>query len=147
MNFDYPAQLRFQCTKCGICCGDTPEKTRHILLLTAEAEQIAKVTKQPIAKFAEKTTGKTPYTYEMKKTAENGKCVFLTENNHCAIYPLRPLICTFYPFELRTTANGKHQFQHTTECPSIGKGETLRKNYYIKLLKQAQAKTKNAAEH
>jgi Fe-S-cluster containining protein len=77
VNFEYPTNLRFYCAKCGICCGDTKEKTRHILLLGAEAEQIANKTSQPISKFAEKIKNRTPYVYELKKTAENGRCVFL----------------------------------------------------------------------
>lgn len=143
MNFDYPAALRFQCTKCAICCGDTQEKTRHILLLTAEAEQIAKATSQPIAKFAEPTAGKTPYSYEMKKTQENGKCLFLAKNR-CTIYSLRPLICRFYPFELKPAANRKYTFLYTNECPSIGKGKgkTLCKSYFEKLFQLASTKTK-----
>ena len=141
MTFDYPTKLRFQCTKCGICCGDTQEKTRHILLLSSEAEQIATATSQPIAKFAMKIDGKAPYSYEMKKTLENGKCVFLAKNR-CTIYSLRPLICRFYPFELKMATNRKYSFLYTNECPSIGKGKTLNKNYFEKLFQLASTKTK-----
>jgi len=141
VNFNYPAALRFQCTKCAICCGNTQEKTRHILLLTTEAEQIATATSQPIAKFAEKIEGKAPYSYEMKKTLENGKCVFLAKNR-CAIYSLRPLLCRFYPFELKMAANRKYSFVYTNECPSIGKGKTLSKNYFEELFQLARTKTK-----
>lgn len=81
----------------------------------------------------------------MKKTTANGKCVFLTKNR-CTIYPIRPLICRFYPFELKTAANGKHQFSCTNECPSIGKGKPLSRNYFEKLFQLAQAKTKNATK-
>jgi Fe-S-cluster containining protein len=140
VTFDYPAEVRFQCTKCGICCGDTKEKTRHILLLTAEAAQIATATSQPIAEFAVKIDGKAPYSHEMKKTLENGKCIFLSQNR-CTIYPLRPLICRFYPFELKIATNQKHQFLHTNECPSIGKGKPLSKNYFEELFQLAHAKT------
>lgn len=143
MRLEYPAELRFQCTKCGLCCGDTKEKTRHILILPAEAEQIATATAQTIPQFAKKIKGKTPYTYEMKKTSEKGKCVFLTKNR-CAIYPIRPLICRFYPFEL-TSKNQKPHFQHTNECPSIGKGKNLSKTYFEKLLRLAHTKTTTAA--
>lgn len=141
VNFDYPAALRFRCTKCGICCGDTKEKIRRILLLSTEAEQIATAISQQISEFAVKTEGKAPYSYEVKKTAENGKCVFL-ENNRCTIYPLRPLICRFYPFELKSATHKKHQFLYTNECPSIGKGKTLSKNYFEELFQLARTKTK-----
>jgi Fe-S-cluster containining protein len=140
VNLEYPAQLRFRCTKCGICCGDTQEKTRHILLLETEAKQIAKATSQPITGFAKRIHDKAPYQYEMKKTLEKGKCRFLAKNR-CTIYHLRPMICRFYPFELKTAANGKHQFLYTSECPSIGKGKTLSKNYFKKLFQLALSKT------
>jgi hypothetical protein len=139
MNFNYPTAVRFQCIKCGICCGDTKEKTRHILLLKTEAEQIATTTSQQTSKFTIKINNKAPYTYKMKKT-KNGKCIFL-KNNRCTIYTARPLICRFYPFELKTAHRGKHTFLYTTECPGINKGPMLSKNYFRKLLRLARAQT------
>jgi Fe-S-cluster containining protein len=144
MSFNYPTAVHFQCTKCGICCGDTKEKTRHILLLKTEAEQIATTTSQPTAAFTTKTKDKTPYNYEMKKT-KKGKCIFL-KNNHCTIYTTRPLICRYYPFELKTTHNGKHTFLHTPECPGINKGPILNKNYFRKLLRLAHARSRQTAD-
>jgi len=143
VNFDYPTTVRFRCIKCGICCGDTKEKTRHILLLRTEAEQIAKITMQPIFKFAVKIKGKAPYSYEMKKR-ENGKCVFL-ENDHCTVYPLRPLICRFYPFELKVSNNRKPKFLYTEECPGINKGRLLNKDYFRKMFRLARAKFRLSA--
>ena len=145
MDFDYPTTVRFHCTKCGICCGDTEEKTRHIILLKTEAEQIAKTTTQPISKFAVKIKSKAPYVYEMKKRAEDGKCVFL-EKNSCTIYPLRPLICRFYPFELKSAHSGKHQFLFTEECPGINTGRMLSANYFRKMFRLAQAKHGQTAD-
>jgi Fe-S-cluster containining protein len=139
MSFNYPAAVRFQCIKCGLCCGDTKEKTRHILLLKTETEQIATATSQPISQFTVKIKDKAPYSYEMKKT-EDGKCVFL-ENNRCTIYAARPLICRFYPFELKIAHGGKHTFLYTLECPGINKGPMLSKNYFRKLLQLARAQT------
>ena len=141
MSFEYPAAVRFRCIKCGTCCGNTQKKIRHILLLSTEAEQIAAATSQQISEFAVEVEDKTPYSYEMKKTAEDGKCVFL-EKNHCTIYSLRPLICRFYPFEFKIAANQKHSFLYTDECPGIGKGKMLGKNYFRKLFKLARTKAK-----
>jgi uncharacterized protein len=141
MNLDYPHTTRFKCVKCGICCGDTPKKTRRILLLRTEAEQISKATKQPISEIAVKIEGKEPYSYEMTKTAKEGKCVFL-EQNQCTIYALRPLVCRFYPFELKTTSPRKHKFTPTDECPGIGKGRMLQEEYFRKLFRLAQGRVK-----
>jgi Fe-S-cluster containining protein len=140
VNFDYPTALHFRCIKCGICCGNTQEKIRHILLLSAEAEQIAAATSHPISEFAVKVEGKAPYSHEMRKTGEDGKCIFL-ENNRCTIYPLRPLICRFYPFELKTALNRKHEFLYTDECPGIGKGKVFEKKHFKKLFQLANVKT------
>jgi Fe-S-cluster containining protein len=109
--------------------------------LSTEAEQIAAATSQPISEFAVKVEDKAPYSYEMKKTAEDGKCVFL-EKNHCTFYSLRPLICRFYPFELKIAANQKHEFLYTDECPGISKGKMLGKNYFRKLFQLACTKAK-----
>ena len=144
MNFDYPTAVRFRCIKCGICCGDTKEKTRHILLLRTEAEQIATATLQPISEFTVKIKDKAPYSYEMKKT-EDGKCVFL-ENNCCTIYSVRPLICRFYPFELKMAHSQKYTFLYTDECSGINKGPMLSENYFRKLFRLARAKSRQTAD-
>jgi Fe-S-cluster containining protein len=143
VNFDYPPAVRFHCIKCGMCCGDTKEKNRHVLLLRTEADQIAKATLQPIFKFAVKIKDQTPYSYEMKKR-EDGKCVFL-ENDRCTIYSLRPLICRFYPFELKVLHNRKYTFLYTEECPGINKGRLLSEGYFRKMFRLARAKFRSAA--
>lgn len=72
------------------------------------------------------------------KKAGDGKCVFLKEN-HCSIYALRPLICRFYPFELKFD-DGKqlHVFDFTVECPGINQGDVKGENDFKKLFKLAQ---------
>jgi len=141
MSFDYPHATRFKCTKCGICCGNTPTKTRHVLMLKAEAEQISSATTKPISEFAVKIKSKDPYSYEMVKTADEGKCLFLKENQ-CTIYTLRPLVCRFYPFELKTAGSRKHKFTPTNECLGIGKGRVLDEAYFRKLFRLAQGRVK-----
>ena len=140
MNLDYPRSIRFKCVKCGICCGNTQERTRHILLLDEEADEITLATNQLISDFASEIENKTPYRYEMKKTGEDGKCVFLTRNR-CIIYSKRPLICRFYPFGLATTRQRKTVY-YTKECPGIGKGETLREEDFQRLLRQANKRNR-----
>lgn len=124
MNFSCPNNVLFQCSKCGLCCGDTKEKTRHILLLESEVNSISAETGLPKQKFTKEITGKTPYSYEMKKSSEC-KCFFL-KDNQCSIYTLRPLICRFYPFELKFELDkDRHVFDFTIECLGIGKGRMM----------------------
>lgn len=143
MRLNYPENLSFTCNNCGKCCGDTQEKTRHILLLKTDAERIAKYTGQTIAAFAQETKDKAPYIYGMQKNPETGKCRF-HRSNQCTIYTVRPLICRFYPFELTTNENGEPTFKATDECPTVSSlsntknGKHLTKRYFQRLLALAR---------
>jgi uncharacterized protein len=139
VTYTHPNNVSFECNRCGLCCRDTPQKTRHILLLPKEANHISKETMLPAQEFSKAITGKTPYCYEMKKTGE-GKCFFL-KDNQCSIYKLRPLICMFYPFELKFSEDqGQYTFDFTLECPGIGKGEILSQSDFENLFLLAQEK-------
>jgi Fe-S-cluster containining protein len=117
LRFNYPTHVNFDCSKCGLCCGDTAEKVRHVLLLESDAERIERLTNLKANFFAAVASGKLPYLYEMKKGSDQ-KCVFL-KDNQCMVYDIRPLICRFYPFELSTNDEGVHTFRVTDECPGV----------------------------
>jgi uncharacterized protein len=134
MSFIYPRNIRFKCIKCGICCGNTQERTRHVLLLDEEANEIATAINQPIPEFAIEIEKRALYRYEMKKTKQSGKCVFLKENR-CVIYSKRPLICRFYPFGFINSQLQK-TFYYTKECPGIGRGHAMNEIDFSRLLRQ-----------
>ena len=134
VEFEYPKNINFECSRCGKCCGDTEEKIRHILLLKSDIDRISKETLLNYTEFAEKSTGTEPYIYELKKT-KSGSCFFL-KNNLCTIYEIRPLICRFYPFPLENLGNNKYTFSFTKKCPGIGKGSLLKKLFFQKLFNQ-----------
>jgi Fe-S-cluster containining protein len=106
-------------------------------LLGTEASRISKHTSKPTQEFAAKIEDSDPYDYEMKKTPGKGKCVFLNGNT-CAIYALRPLICRFYPFQLRIRKDRKYHFLQAKDCPGIGKGQELQKDFFENLFGEAQ---------
>ena len=137
MDFSYPKNIRFDCINCGICCSDTSEKKRHILMLNKETNEISIKTGKKISDFASIYLGKKPYSYEMNKKG-NGKCFFLSLENKCYIYSERPLICRFYPFELIDLIDGRYKFCFTDECPGIKKGKTLDKKYFNDLFELAR---------
>jgi Fe-S-cluster containining protein len=134
MEFDYPRNVRFKCLKCALCCGDTKSRVRSILLLKFEADRISQKTLKGVDDFAEKINGFKPYIYRMKKL-EDGKCVFLKANS-CTIYQIRPLICMFYPFEVKEVRRNRYAFAYTDECPAIGKGPQLAKGYFERLFER-----------
>ena len=135
-DFDYPENVRFQCTRCTKCCGDTPTRTRHIIMIEVEAKRICETTLQPIVTFAHRIKGRTPYVYEMRKK-QTGKCVFLNEAS-CTVYALRPLVCQFYPFKLKPGKRGGHLFSFTNECPGIGEGKQLTLEEFRELMREAK---------
>jgi Fe-S-cluster containining protein len=101
-----------------------------------DARRISEAVSRPVEASATVTCGREPYVYEMRKTRGKGKCIFL-EGTDCGIYAVRPLVCRFYPFELTTLHNGKPNFSCTGECPGLGKGKKLDREYFEKLFKQA----------
>jgi Fe-S-cluster containining protein len=105
--------------------------------LESEAEKIASLTCQRITDFSVEINDNDPYVYEMKKSSE-GKCVFL-KDNQCSVYSLRPLICMFYPFELKFNEDKEsHYFDFTVECPGINHGRFLEKTDFKRLFELAQ---------
>jgi Fe-S-cluster containining protein len=137
LEFAYPNNLKFECNKCAICCGDTKEKTRHILLLDSETMEIAQKTALPTAEFSFEIADNQPYSREMKK-GQDGKCVFL-KDNACTIYGFRPLICRFYPFELKFNEDqDRYEFTATLECTGINNGKLVGESDFKKLFKLAQ---------
>lgn len=104
-------------------------------MLKQETQRIAKTTSKPVKEFATKIEAHEPYAYEMKKTPDGGRCVFL-KDNLCTIYECRPVICRFYPFELKPVSFGTGEFLPTDECPGIGKGaRALKKDYFEVLVR------------
>jgi Fe-S-cluster containining protein len=144
LAFNYPEGTRFECVKCGICCGDTAEKNRHILLLESEVKEISEKTGKKAADFCVEIEGSSPYGFEMRKQ-QDGKCVFL-KNNQCTIYDFRPLICRFYPFELKFSEEQEcYLFKVTLECPGVDLGKCLEEVDFKKLFALAEEKLKQSS--
>lgn len=133
MSFVYPKDVRFKCERCGICCGDTRDKVRLILLLKIEARTISQKTLMGVSEFSEQIEGFEPYVYAMKKT-EEGRCIFMRDKL-CSIYRVRPLICRFYPFQLQGLSTDRYGFTYTNECPGIGKGTYLKRKFFEKMFR------------
>jgi Fe-S-cluster containining protein len=96
-------------------------------MLESEAHEIHKQTNLNIATFCSNIQDKQPYLFEMKLS--DGKCFFLKPNGCCNIYNYRPMICRFYPFELKFDEEQQiYVFTATSECPALnqdGKRLTL----------------------
>jgi Fe-S-cluster containining protein len=106
-------------------------------MLKTEAERMSTFLSKPISEFADAVQGCDPYVYVVKMRTDTGKCIFLMEKD-CLIYPLRPLVCRFYPFEMKTTENGSCEFSPTKECSGVGRGKLLGKEFFESLFQLAK---------
>jgi len=145
LSFKFPKHVSFKCEFCTLCCRDTEDRVRRILLLESEANRISSETSMEIDEFAERIEGFEPYVYQMRKT-EDGICIFL-KGNSCSIYPIRPLICRFYPFQLRSIGKNRYIFTYTNECPGIGKGVQLKRDFFERLFRMFMKSMKENAWH
>jgi len=101
--------------------------------LSFEAIQISEKVSLPIDQFAVEVDGFKPYAYTMKKT-DKGTCVFLRDKL-CSIYKIRPLVCRFYPFQLRNLGYRRYVFACTWECPGLGKGPLLGRDLFERIFR------------
>jgi Fe-S-cluster containining protein len=99
--------------------------------LKLDAKRISNNTLLDVNEFSQEISGSEPYIHEMKKN-ENGKCFFLKDNN-CTIYEIRPLICRFYPFELKNLGNNRYSFSYTNKCKGIGNVPELELTFFESL--------------
>jgi Fe-S-cluster containining protein len=100
-----------------------------------EAKRISEKTLHSFADFADSIEGHAPYVYEMRK--KKGSCVFLDEAS-CTIYSYRPLVCRFYPFELKPEERGGYIFSYTNECLGIGRGKRMTRRVFQEFLNDAK---------
>jgi Fe-S-cluster containining protein len=108
-------------------------------MLEKEVKEIQEQTKFSLNEFCFEITGQSPYEYEMIKSCED-KCVFLKQES-CSIYEFRPMICRFYPFELKfDEKQQKYVFTATPECPALNQGKRLTQTYFKKLFWLAEEK-------
>lgn len=135
-SYSYPRHLPFECIRCATCCMDTKTHVRRVLLLKGETKHISTVSRKPTEEFTVEVVGHEPYAYEIKKTLEDKKCIFL-DGNSCRIYAIRPLVCRFYPFQLSKEKGQKYNFSATPECPGVGRGKILKKEFFENLFRQA----------
>jgi Fe-S-cluster containining protein len=134
--FTYPRNIRWECQRCTLCCGDTHKRKRLILLLETEVKRIKTRTNRRVDEFATSISKFNSYKYQLRKRSSDGKCIFL-RGNDCSIYDFRPLICRFYPFWLEKLGSRKYVFKVSAECPGIDHGQVLNRKFFSKLFNKA----------
>ena len=115
----YEKGLRFECTGCGNCCRNHGEYA-YVYLSDREVAAIAAHLNLERRIFRERYTviddGWT--VLRMDQPA----CPFLTAENRCGIYPVRPKQCATWPFWKENLVEVEWNGPVKACCPGIDKG-------------------------
>ena len=111
----------FECKMCGTCCkgkggivvqDDEIEKIAYFLGLSQESFRMD---------CCEEKKGKSYYI----KTGQDGFCLFYDKEQGCIIHPVKPKVCSLWPFY---TANIKDEYSWNLAkgaCPGINPKSTF----------------------
>ncbi len=104
----------FDCRRCGQCCYGEG----GIVLEEEEIEKIARHLQLPLedflSRFCEKRHGRLSI-----KTGPDGFCIFFDQDKGCLIHPVKPKICTLWPF-FPANVRDKDNWELAKEaCPGI----------------------------
>lgn len=97
MNSSAPSA--FHCLRCGACC----RWPGTVTLAPGEPDAIAAHLRLPLPDFLDRYTTLAPNrtALVLLDAPSSTRCIFLSGNNACAIYPVRPNQCRTFPFSWR----------------------------------------------
>lgn len=115
----YEKGLRFECTGCGNCCRNHGE---YAFVYLAEADIVAIAAHLGLERgvFLERycQTEDGWVSLRMDRPA----CPFLSADNRCGIYPVRPKQCAAWPFWHENLERATWEGPVKACCPGIGQG-------------------------
>ena len=117
-------EIRFGCTGCGRCClGHADENV--IELMDGEAEKISRFLRMDLSEFMKKYGTELENLENGIAISHQGRCVFLQENNHCAIYDVRPRQCQAYPYWPEIMSFETAWTAEADRCEGVNAGEVV----------------------
>ena len=123
----YAAGLAFECTKCGQCCAGP--HAGYVWVSDRDVAAIADflgMTQQDVRRLhVRKVHGR----LSIRERSGNNDCVFLgagADGRHtCAIYPVRPVQCTTWPFWKTNLRSPGSWAGAGMRCPGINRGQIV----------------------
>jgi Fe-S-cluster containining protein len=131
------SRLRFQCTGCGKCCFGTPGY-HYIKVNKAEIERIRNhlgISRDWFRRRYLESLEAGNYGIRLNT---NGACPFLGTDGNCAIYALRPLQCSTYPFWTEIVRNQANWQQEAKRCEGIDVGAVVPIRVIEKYLRESE---------
>lgn len=115
----YRNGLRFQCTRCGHCCGGAPGTVR---VSDEEIEALAKRTHLEVAAFRSVYTRRLRGGDVSLRERSDGSCVFYAADRGCTVHADRPRQCRTFPFWQAVVHSPERWAEEAKCCPGMGSG-------------------------
>ena len=115
----YRDGLRFECTRCGHCCGGEPGSVR---LNAQEVEGLARGLDLEVPAFLRIYTRRLQDGELSLRERSNGDCVFFASEVGCRVYALRPRQCRTWPFWAAVVQSPVRWAQEAQHCPGMNRG-------------------------
>ena len=122
----YSKGLRFECQRCGNCCGGAPGTVRvtdeEILAL---AEYLGLVEEE----FRERYTRRAHLEQRALREKSSYECIFYNKSTGCAVYARRPRQCRTWPFWRAVVCTPERWEEDAKQCPGMNKGPLHTRQY------------------
>ncbi|MFQ5704204.1 MAG: YkgJ family cysteine cluster protein [Gemmatimonadales bacterium] len=116
----YHEGLRFECTRCGHCCGGAPGTVR---ITADEAGTIAEYLNISPAQFVESYTQVVNVDDLILNDRPDHSCILYDSAVGCTVYPHRPRQCRTWPFWQSVVGNPQRWADEARECPGMNRGK------------------------
>ena len=114
----YADGIRFQCQRCGCCCGGEPG---YVWVERPEIVRMSEHLGISVAEFRSRYLRRVGFRLSLIEKP-NGDCILLRDGR-CTVYSVRPLQCRTFPF-WEDALNDPEWFQRALRgCPGVGKGK------------------------
>jgi len=115
----YREGLRFECTRCGNCCGGGPGTIR---VSDAEIAALADRLGLPESEFRSRYTRRLRSHDVSLVEKDNYDCVFFERDRGCSVYEDRPKQCRTWPFWSSVVLSHETWDDEAEECPGMNSG-------------------------
>ena len=115
----YEGGPRFQCTRCGNCCGGAPGTVR---ITDAEIPTLAEHLQMTDETFRSVYTRRIGDHDISLKEKSNHECIFYDKSKGCTIYQYRPRQCRTWPFWRSVMKSPASWAKEGTDCPGMNRG-------------------------
>jgi Fe-S-cluster containining protein len=126
--------LLFCCTGCGACCR-THGEYAYVYLSDADVDAIARHLRMSRPDFMN-THCATDETGQIHLAEIMGDCAFLTPDNRCRIYPVRPKQCATWPFWSENLDKFTWHGSVVKCCEGVGSGKRYTKEEVLAIARE-----------